>query len=246
MAHKATWYRDWFNSPYYHLLYRNRNFAEAEKFVDNLFEYLQLPAHAHVIDLGCGKGRHSVYIHEKGYIVTGLDLSPNNIREASEWAKPGLNFQIHDMREPFYGPKAQLVVNLFTSFGYFDDDEQHARVLQSVHRMLEYKGVFVLDFLNADKVVSNLPVQEELQREQVQFKIRKHLSDGFIVKDILFSDMDKDYHFQERVKALTEKSLTNMLEKAGFTIRRRFGNYELSPFKADQSDRLIFIAQKNA
>src|SRR5262245_32659226 len=97
----AEWYVDWFNSPYYHLLYNNRNDDEAVFFIDNLCNNLNLQPHARLWDIACGKGRHAIALNKKGYEVTGTDLSKNNIREALHNSNATLEFYVHDMREPF-------------------------------------------------------------------------------------------------------------------------------------------------
>src|SRR3954468_19744054 len=97
----AEWYVDWFNSPFYHLLYNNRNFTEANFFIDNLCTQLNLQPHAKLWDIACGKGRHAIALNKKGFDVTGTDLSVNSIAEASQSSNECLEFFVHDMRLPF-------------------------------------------------------------------------------------------------------------------------------------------------
>ena len=96
-----SWYTSWFNSPYYHILYKDRDYSEAAVFMDNLTEALALPKTAHILDLACGRGRHSIYLAGLGYQVTGADLSPKNIEAAKLHERPGLRFVIHNMCLPF-------------------------------------------------------------------------------------------------------------------------------------------------
>ena len=81
-AQAQTWYSSWFDTPYYHLLYKNRDEQEAKAFIDLLCQYLNLPAGSLALDLACGKGRHAKVMAENGLNVTGLDLSPGSIAEA--------------------------------------------------------------------------------------------------------------------------------------------------------------------
>lgn len=241
---KNNWFEDWFNSPYYHLLYKNRNDDEAKLFMDNLLNFIKPIPNWHLVDLCCGKGRHSMYLNEQGFDVTGLDLSENSIKEASRSSSDSLSFYVHDMRKEKPGLKAQMVLNLFTSFGYFDTIEEHEEVFQSVYKMLNYKGVFILDYLNSDFVTKDFPLNEQKEEGGVTFNINKQVSEGFIEKNIQFEDLGKSYSFQERVRAFTQKDFIKMFESNGFKLIRSFGDYELTPFKKDESPRLIMVAQK--
>ena len=128
----TKWYASWFDTPYYHILYKDRNYAEAELFMKTLTHYLNLEPGDEILDLACGKGRHSVYLNSIGYNVTGADLSENSIAHASKFENDTLRFQVHDMCKPF-AFQFEAVFNLFTSFGYFENEEdvKKSRVLLS-------------------------------------------------------------------------------------------------------------------
>ena len=111
-----NWFATWFNSPYYHILYKHRNLAEAAQFIDNLIGYLQPDQGTTMLDLACGRGRHSLYLCQKGYTVTGVDLSPANIRKAQTIQCGNLDFAVHDMRKVFRPGYFDYVFNFFTSF----------------------------------------------------------------------------------------------------------------------------------
>ena len=114
------WFQSWFDTPYYHILYKHRDFKEAEDFIKNLVSYLNIDTDDSILDLACGKGRHSIFLNTLGYNVTGLDLSKNNIEHAKVHESNSLFFEVHDMRNT-YGTQFEVVLNLFTSFGYFDN-----------------------------------------------------------------------------------------------------------------------------
>src|SRR5688572_19479368 len=97
----ATWFKDWFNSPYYHQLYFQRDDAEAAAFIDKLIDHLQPSPRSMMLDVACGKGRHSIQLASKGYFVTGIDLSEDSIIEAKKFETDNLEFFVHDMRLPF-------------------------------------------------------------------------------------------------------------------------------------------------
>ena len=124
-------YKSWFDTPFYHILYKNRDYKEAEIFTRKLMDFIRLPLKSKILDLACGKGRHSINLNKMGYDVTGVDLSVKNIKNASKYESENLKFKIHDMRKPF-GQKFDLVVNLFTSFGYFDDFKDNLKTLDII------------------------------------------------------------------------------------------------------------------
>lgn len=242
---RMEWFESWFESPYYHILYKNRNDEEAKRFIDLLLTRLNLADNAPVLDLACGKGRHSKYLHQRGYNVVGADLSAYNISEANKHAQEGLTFIRHDMREVISGNMFDAVFNLFTSFGYFDSTDDNKRVLHAVHHELNPNGVFIIDFLNPGYVSNYLVPVESKEIDGVSFNIRKEIKDGFIYKyiEIITGGTSKTY--QERVQAITQKELISMLESSNFHIVDCFGNYDLTAFQEDESPRTILIAKKN-
>jgi SAM-dependent methyltransferase len=240
----SDWFKDWFNSPYYHLLYNNRNTSEANHFIDNLTKYLKLKNDAAVWDLACGKGRHSIKLNELGYNVVGTDLSQESILEASKLSNSKLDFFVHDMRTPFRINYFDAVFNLFTSIGYFTDQRDNYSVFQNVHNALKPNGVFVIDFFNSVKVQSCLVANAEEKRGDLVFKISKHIKENKIIKQIKFADKGKEYNFEESVTMYSLADLLNYAKRAGFVIKETFGNYNLEKFDEQNSDRLIVIFSK--
>ena len=115
---KPNWFEEWFDSPYYHLLYCNRSAEEAESFIKKLTQKLDLRKGAKVLDVACGKGRHSRTLASLGYDVTGIDLSANSIAFAKNFENAHLKFEVFDMRKTYAAQKFDYVFNLFSSFGY--------------------------------------------------------------------------------------------------------------------------------
>lgn len=242
-VHKE-WFGEWFDSPYYHILYKNRDFAEARRFIDHLTNYLQPPAGSKVMDLACGKGRHSIYLNEKGLNVTGLDLSAENIKAASEYSNATLRFFEHDMREIFAEKEFDYIFNLFTSFGYFDTPEEHLRAIQAVATALRPGGTFLIDFLNPYRVIHHLIPAETKRLDGIDFHINKNYVDGYILKDIEFRDGGKDYHFREKVKAIGYREFMSWFDAAGLELITCFGDYQLNAYERNSSDRMIFLTRK--
>ena len=117
---EKDWFESWFDSPYYHLLYSNRDEREADLFIKNLINYINPSTKSKILDLACGKGRHSKVLADLGFDVTGIDLSENSIVSAKKMENESLHFYTHDMRFPFRANYFDYTFNFFTSFGYFN------------------------------------------------------------------------------------------------------------------------------
>ena len=239
------WFECWFDSPYYHILYKNRDFSEAELFIDNLIQLLKPEKTNRFLDLGCGKGRHSIYLNKKGFDVTGIDLSEKSITSAKTSENETLHFYTHDMRKLFRTNYFDMVVNLFTSFGYFEQERDDQAVVNAACKALKPGGFFVLDFMNSKKAISNLAYQEEKIIDGIEFKISKTVEDNFIVKKIQFKDKGKAYQFEECVKALILNDFEKYFEANKLKIVHLRGNYKLEEFDEKSSERLIIIARKD-
>jgi SAM-dependent methyltransferase len=239
---EKKWFADWFNSPYYHTLYKNRNDAEAEVFMKRLLVLLEVREEEHILDLACGKGRHAIYLNSKGHKVTGLDLAEDSIKHAQQFANESLRFDVHDMRE-VYPEKFNVILNLFTSFGYFDSLDDNQKVVSSIKTMLAYGGRIVIDFFNGDYVLKNLVPEETKTIDKIDFHITKWVENGKIYKNIQFSNLGKDYNFTEEVQALRLKDFEKLFSSQQLEICNTFGDYNLSPFDADKSERLILIVK---
>ncbi len=240
-----NWFESWFDSPFYHKLYQNRDFAEAEFFIQNLVNFLDLNRSEKVLDLACGKGRHAYFLSQLGLDVLGLDLAENSIKEANKiHSHARLKFDVHDMREVYKNEKFDYIFNLFTSFGYFDDESDNLKVLKSINSMLEPDGKLVIDFMNATKVINNLVQKEEKLCENTLFSIERKYDGKHIFKNISFANEGKYYNFTERVQALKLADFNILLEKAGFILLNTFGDFSLGDFDEENSARLILIARK--
>ena len=238
------WFSEWFDSPYYHILYKNRDLKEAELFIDNLTNYLKLAVDSRIIDIPCGKGRHCIYLNKKGFTVSGADLSPESILYAKNLTNPTLDFFTHDMREEFAESNYSTVLNIFTSFGYFDDQMDNQRCVNSFTKALKPSGTLVMDFMNIQKVVAGLIPTEVKTIDGIEFNLTRQLINNRIVKDIKFIDKGKTYHFQEKVSLLYKEDFLKYFNFAGLKIKDVFGDYQLNPFNPEHSDRIILIATK--
>lgn len=243
-----SWFADWFDSPYYHRLYQHRDDSEAALFIERLLEHLKLPAGARLLDMACGRGRHSVELARRGYRVVGMDLSPESIAFARKEHVPlypaALSFSVHDMRLPFVQTLGSFdaVLNLFTSFGYFETEDEHRQTLrQMADALARPDGVLVLDFFNARRVLRDLAQSESKTVSGLEFNLERSVINGYIIKDIRFEDAGRNYHFQERVRAFTLADFDALFASAGLERRAVFGSYALDAFDPERSERLIVL-----
>lgn len=239
------WFYNWFNSPYYHLLYNKRNGAEAEYFINNLIACINPRPGARLLDIACGRGRHAVYLNKKGYRVTAFDLSVQNIRFARKFENDALHFFVHDMRMLYYNNYFDAAFNLFTSFGYFTTEEEHISSLQGFNRALKPGGLLVLDYFNSHKVVKNKIADEVKTVKGLDFHIHKNIEGDKIIKTIKFEDGGKSYDFREAVSLFDTVDFERLFSKSGFMVINKSGTYGLDNFDAETSDRLIFICKKS-
>ncbi len=238
------WFESWFDTTYYHSLYKNRDENEAKLFVSKLVHFLNPKSGTKVLDLACGKGRHSITLNELGMNVLGVDLSQNSILKATEFENETLKFDVHDMRESIENQSFEIIFNLFTSFGYFDDYSDNEKVILAIHSMLQPNGRLVLDFMNSEKVIQNLVTQESKIEDGITFDISRNYDGNHIFKNIQFEDNNEKFHFTERVQALKFNDFEKLLLNAGFEINHSFGDFHLNSFNPQSSDRLIIIATK--
>lgn len=240
----STWFATWFDSSYYHLLYQHRDDSEAQFFMDNLVQHLNVPKKASILDLACGKGRHSIYLADKGFDVVGVDLSPESIEHARQFEHEQLHFDTHDMRAPLTVGPFDYIFNLFTSFGYFPTEEEHIQTLEEMKKGLKSTdSILVIDFFNAYKVIQQLVLSEEKTLSEITFKINRRVENGYILKDIRFEDKGEQFHFQEKVRAFTLEDFKGFFEQVGLELLDTFGGFDLSNYDPQQSDRLILIAK---
>ena len=239
-----NWYEKWFNTNYYHILYANRDHEEAKLFINNLVAYLKLKKNSKIIDIACGNGRHATYLNHLGYDVTGIDLSKKNIETASKYSKKNLQFFVHDMRKLFKKNEYDLVVNLFTSFGYFDKDSDNEKALLAIANNVKNEGLVVIDFMNVKKVLMNLIKSELKIIDDIEFKITRTIKNNKILKSINITDRKEKLVFKEEVSIITLNEFSDYIKKAGLQIIDIFGNYHLESFNALKSDRLILVCKK--
>lgn len=242
MTKKTEWFQDWFDTSYYHTLYNHRNDDEARFFMKNLITFLKLKKGNKILDLPCGKGRHAVFLNKQGFDVVGADLSSNSIITAKSNENDTLRFFKHDMRNTMEG-KYDAIFNLFTSFGYFNNELTNVIVLKNFKKSVSQNGYIIIDFLNIKKIEKELIPKEEITKGGISFLIKKSITNQFLTKDIFFNTNGKKHHYTEKVQCLDLDKFKDFALMANLKVQNVFGDYSLNPFDKNKSDRLILILQ---
>tara|TARA_B110000902_G_scaffold41786_1_gene45250 strand:+ start:1235 stop:1981 length:747 start_codon:yes stop_codon:yes gene_type:complete len=246
MSNKDDWFIDWFNSKYYHILYKSRNKNEANDFIKNIISNLSLNSNETVLDLGCGNGRHSISLSEHFKLVDGIDISSENITLAKKNKIENLKFFISDMRNFDTKTKYGYIFNLFTSFGYFKKNEDNINVLKNCNNHLKKDGLLFIDFLNSEKIKITINgLKETINFDGIEFNIHKKIVDNYVVKTIEIVDGDLTFNFQEKVQLFKIEDFKEMLGISGFELLSSFGDYQMNPYDLN-SNRLILCAKKLA
>jgi SAM-dependent methyltransferase len=238
------WHKNWFNSPYYHILYNQQNDREAEYYIDNLCELLKPNADARLLETACGRGRNVVYLNKKGYDVTGIDHSYANVKFAKQFEKERMQFYLHDMRHLLYIKYFDFAFSLFTRFGYFDSYKENLTALKSFNKSLKPDGVLVLDYFNTAKIINGQVNYEVKELEGINFHIAKKIENDKLVKTITFEHREKSFAFREEVKAFSIADFERLFHESNFKIEKQFGDHSLGKYDENKSDRVIFICQK--
>lgn len=237
------WFKHWFGTRYYSLLYGHRDVEDARQWVEAIQGRWRLTPGSALLDLACGRGRHTQFFAEAGLRVTGVDISETSIAEARR-AVPDAEFAVHDMREPFRPGSFDAVCCLFTSLGYFEDLEDDRDVFRAVWAALKPGGRFVLDFMNTGIVLRDLVAEERVLKGGIDFKLRRSCEHGVLVKYITVKDGADVHRFEERVQALTPDQLETMAREAGFEVQDRTDGPELQPFDPLDSQRFVLWMRK--
>jgi 2-polyprenyl-3-methyl-5-hydroxy-6-metoxy-1,4-benzoquinol methylase len=245
---KQAWFKNWFNSPYYHQLYFNRDEKEAATFINKLIDYLKPAAGATMLDVACGKGRHSIQLANKGFTVTGIDLSEDSIQQALVQEKENLHFFTHDMRLPFWINYFDYAFNFFTSFGYFATRREHDNTIRTIAQSIKLNGIFVMDYLNVHYAEDHLVHLSEKKIEGTNFIITKWFDETHFYKKIIVEDeaLKTPLEYVEKVAKFSLGDFTDMFAYQGLQIQEVFGDYNFNNYDIKKSPRLIMIAKKFA
>ena len=241
----TKWFESWFDTEYYHLLYQNRNDEEAEKYLIRLIDFLNIQKDSKIIDIACGRGRHSIFLNKCGFDVTGIDLAKQSIEFANNHQNEHLHFFCHDKCKTFNPNHFDYALNLFTSFGYLDEREDLLDELINMRNNLREGGTLVLDYFNSAVITDCEYPDQQIERKGVIFNISKEVKGHQIIKNIEVIKGSERHYFAEKVHLITLPEFESLFDDAGLIITHVFGDYNLGAYKSDESDRLILIAKKS-
>jgi SAM-dependent methyltransferase len=246
MTEAQPWFKEWFNSPYYHQLYFKRDQAEAADFINKLIEYLKPETGSLMLDIACGKGRHSIQLASKGFDVTGIDLSEESIAEAKRFENEHLHFFLHDMRLPFWINYFDYAFNFFTSFGYFNTRREHENAIRTIAQSLKANGIFVIDYLNVHYAEDHQVHKSELEVEGVNYYITKWFDEDHFYKKIIVEDdaLEQPIIHQEKVAKFSLGDFTEMLAYHQMQVQEVFGDYNFNDYHVKKSPRMVIVAKK--
>ncbi len=241
-----AWYKDWFNSPFYHKLYFDRDEQEAKAFIKKLVQHLQPAPGSRMLDVACGKGRHSKTLASLGYAVTGIDISADSIQYARQFENDNLDFFVHDMRLPFYANYFDLAFNFFTSFGYFKTRREHDDAIRTIAQSLKKGGRLVIDYLNVHYAEERLVPREEKEMDGTHYSIHRWDDETHFYKKITVTDpsLKEPLVFTEKVAKFSLGDFTDMLSFQGLQVQEVFGDYDFNSYEVRKTARLIVIAGK--
>ncbi len=242
-----AWYKDWFNSENYLKVYSHRDESEAERLVNLIATKIILAPNSSVLDMACGAGRHAIVFAKMGYNVNAVDLSERLISEAKKEALVNgvkINFVLSDILD--YNPVKHfdLVVNLFTSIGYFESDEENYSVVRKAYSLLKQGGYFVLDYFNKDFLLKNLIPTTVFSEEGIRIIQNRAIEGTRIVKKINIENKGSNEEFYESVRLYSKDEILKFISNSGFTVEKLYGDYFGNNYDGETSQRLIIFAKK--
>ena len=228
---------DWWQSgfgPGYLALYDGFLAERTPVEVDQIEALLQLRPPRRILDLPCGQGRHAIELARRGYEVTGVDLSPYMLgvaRERADASRVRVRWLVGDMREALPGETFDLVLNLFTSFGYFADEADDRLVVGAAASMLEPGGRFLLEVINGQLIMGNFQEREWFTVGQIAVMERRSLdvpTRRMVVERTVSSTNGEDTSVHA-VRLYRGPEIETMLTAAGFARVDLYGDWDGAP-----------------
>lgn len=247
----GEWFKDWFSSKFYLEIYRHRNDEDARNLINLIQRNVHINTDDKVLDICCGAGRHSLELARRGFHVTGFDLSKFLISEAVKSYKNSpeknlkVKFLIKDMRYFNFKGEFDMAVNVFTSFGYFDDDNENFKVIKNASDSVRKKGYFIFDYINADNLRKNVVPLSRNKYGNLYITQRREIKGDFVVKKIKISSGKKNFEYEEKLKLYDYNTMKKVFEQHGLKAYSLFGDYYGNKYSKNNSQRMILFAQKS-
>ncbi len=245
------WFTEWFNHPLYLRVYSHRDEAEARTCLETIIHKTGLenltPSDIRVMDIACGAGRHALEFARLGFTTTANDLSPFLLEcTRSQAARENISIECtrQDMRHISVENTYDLVVQLFSSFGYFKTKKEDLQVLRNVHRALKKDGRYILDLINPVYLKKNLNPSSSRTIDDLIVSEQRRIEADRVIKQITIRSPDDSVTFEESVRLYRIEIIGDLLASAGFEIKEIFGDYEGSAFDEQTSPRLLLFARK--
>lgn len=236
-----AWYRKWFGHDYLDL-YAHRDQQEAERNIDFVEAHFAPPRPRAVLDLACGAGRHTEALRRRGHRALGVDLSLTLLARRPRLPRVGC-----DMRSlPFTDASFDWVLNFFTSFGYFENERENFRVLEEVVRILTPGGRFLIDFLNRDRVLTDLEPRSEREENGRRIDVERWydpVSHRINKRITVRPEGQPPRTYLESVRAYCREEVEIGLSWAGLEIDDAFGDFSGGSYHRD-SERLILVGHR--
>jgi 2-polyprenyl-3-methyl-5-hydroxy-6-metoxy-1,4-benzoquinol methylase len=247
---EPDWFEEWFRSDFYLKLYSHRDQQEAEDCIDLILRSIGMTSDqgspGSALDLAAGPGRHAIELAGRGFNVTAVDLSPTLLSVAERGATEAgvdIRFIRSDMREIVFEHEFDLVLQLFTSFGYFEDRSDDALVLERVRSAIRNRGYYALDLINEQRLRETLIPESTRTLGGLTVREERRIIDGRVEKTITIPHGGGERRFVESVRLYSPETIDSMLREAGFEPLGWFGDYSGRLYDREASDRMMVISR---
>ncbi len=238
------WFKKWFSSNEYLTVYSHRNEDDAENIINLILKELKLKENTRILDAACGAGRHSIILAERGFNVTAFDLSRNLLKIGQQNANElnvDIRFVCSDIRYVAFKSVFDLVLNMFTSFGYFENDYENFLFYKNARSFLNDNGVVVLDYLNENCVRKNLVPESRKRINGKEIVETRRIENDRIIKSISITSESASHEYFEAVKLYSKDKIVRSFKELGYVPVYEAGDYFGNSFKSNESERLIIF-----
>lgn len=243
----SEWFKDWFDSNEYLDVYSHRDKTDAENLLVLIKKNFDFKNGVKVLDAACGNGRFSNLFAKSGFDVTSFDLSMQLLKVAqNKSTEENLNVKYFrsDIRNVPLKGSFDLVLNMFTSFGYFTSDYENFLFIRTAHKLLNEKGYFIFDYLNKDFVINNLIPKSHKTIGDKKIIEERSINHNRVEKKIIIESSSERKVFQESVLMYSNDEIIDGFNSCGFKADKIFGDYIGSNYNHLTSERLLIFFKK--